>query len=129
MPDLQRFIPEGPALNRVIGVVDPYDMALDRELWRWMPDTVSLAGLQARAGIDAGLWDEQAMAEVAHRSLTDAEKNEHAIRKAMTAATSQTSAPRCSSSRLRSNARSSSEITRFKNGCSASEGAVTDRQF
>ena len=35
----------------------------------------------ARAGIDAGLWDEQAMAEVAHRSLTDAEKNEHAIRK------------------------------------------------
>lgn len=43
MPDLQRFIPEGPALNRVIGVVDPYDMALDRELWRWMPDTVSLA--------------------------------------------------------------------------------------
>ena len=47
-------------------------------LW---PDTVSLAGLQARAGIDAGLWDERAMAEVANRSLTDAEKNEYAIRK------------------------------------------------
>jgi acetyl-CoA acetyltransferase len=40
-----------------------------------------LAGLQARAGIDAGLWDERAMAEVANRSLTDAEKNEYAIRK------------------------------------------------
>jgi acetyl-CoA acetyltransferase len=47
-------------------------------LW---PDTVSLAGLQARAGIDAGLWDERAMAEVANRSLTDAEKNEYAVRK------------------------------------------------
>jgi acetyl-CoA acetyltransferase len=47
-------------------------------LW---PDTVSLAGLQAREGIDAGLWDERAMAEVANRSLTDAEKNEYAVRK------------------------------------------------
>ena len=47
-------------------------------LW---PDTVSLAGLQARAGIDAGTWDERAMAEVVQRSLTDAEKNEHAVRK------------------------------------------------
>jgi acetyl-CoA acetyltransferase len=32
-------------------------------------------------GIDQGVWDETAMAEVANRSLTDAEKNEHAIRK------------------------------------------------
>src|SRR5690606_33600652 len=37
--------------------------------------------LQARAGIDAGAWDERAMAEVAQRSLTDAEDNEHALRR------------------------------------------------
>ncbi len=55
--------------------LDPYTMT---PLW---PDTVSLAGLQARAGIDAGAWDERAMAEVANRSLTDAEKNEYSIRK------------------------------------------------
>jgi acetyl-CoA acetyltransferase len=63
-------------LRRTLALqLDPYTMT---PLW---PDTVSLAGLQARAGIDAGLWDERAMAEVANRSLTDAEKNEHAVRK------------------------------------------------
>ena len=63
-------------LRRTLALqLDPYTMT---PLW---PDTVSLAGLQARAGIDAGLWDERAMAEVANRSLTDAEKNENAIRK------------------------------------------------
>ena len=55
--------------------LEPYTMT---PLW---PDTVSLAALQARVGIDAGAWDETAMAEVANRSLTDAEKNEHAVRK------------------------------------------------
>ncbi len=39
--------------------LEPYTMT---PLW---VDTVSLAGLQARAGIDAGAWDETAMAEVA----------------------------------------------------------------
>lgn len=43
MPDLQRFVPRDSEPDRVIGVVNPYDMALDRELWRWMPDNVSLA--------------------------------------------------------------------------------------
>lgn len=43
MSKLQRFVPRGPEPDRVIGVVNPYDMALDRELWRWMPDHVSLA--------------------------------------------------------------------------------------
>jgi acetyl-CoA acetyltransferase len=63
-------------LRRTLALqLDPYTMT---PLW---PDTVSLAGLQARAGMDAGLWDERAMAEVANRSLTDAEKNEYAIRK------------------------------------------------
>lgn len=34
----------GPELlaQRGIGVVAPFDFALDRELWRWMPDDVSL---------------------------------------------------------------------------------------
>jgi acetyl-CoA acetyltransferase len=63
-------------LRRTLALqLDPYTMT---PLW---PDTVSLAGLQARAGIDAGLWDERAMAEVANRSLTDAEKNDYSIRK------------------------------------------------
>ncbi|WP_372730009.1 thiolase domain-containing protein [Nocardioides sp.] len=63
-------------LRRTLALqLDPYTMT---PLW---PDTVSLAGLQARAGLDAGLWDERAMAEVVNRSLTDAEKNEYAVRK------------------------------------------------
>jgi acetyl-CoA acetyltransferase len=63
-------------LRRTLALqLDPYTMT---PLW---PDTVSLAGLQARAGIDADLWDERAMAEVVNRSLTDAEKNDYAIRK------------------------------------------------
>ena len=32
----------GPATQIGIGVVCPFDMALDRELWRWMPQDVSL---------------------------------------------------------------------------------------
>jgi acetyl-CoA acetyltransferase len=54
--------------------LDPYTMT---PLW---PDTVSLAALQARLGLDAGLWDETALADVVNRSLTDAEKNEYAVR-------------------------------------------------
>ena len=63
-------------LRRTLSLqLDPYTLT---PLW---PDTVSLAGLQARAGIDSGAWDERAMAEVVNRSLTDAEKNEYAVRK------------------------------------------------
>ncbi|GCD89225.1 thiolase domain-containing protein [Nocardioides sp. LS1] len=63
-------------LRRTLALqLDPYTLT---PLW---PDTVSLAGLQARAGIDAGAWDERAMAEVVNRSLTDAEKNEYAVRR------------------------------------------------
>ena len=62
-------------LRRTLALqLEPYTMT---PLW---PDTVSLAGLQARVGLDAGLWDERAMAEVVNRSLTDAEKNEYAVR-------------------------------------------------
>ncbi len=62
-------------LRRTLGLqLDPYTLT---PLW---PDTVSIAALQARLGIDAGEWDEAAMAEVVNRSLTDAEKNEYAVR-------------------------------------------------
>ncbi|MFJ4922116.1 decarboxylase [Streptomyces sp. NPDC088725] len=32
----------GPQPQRGIGVVAPFDFALDRELWRWVPDEISL---------------------------------------------------------------------------------------
>lgn len=52
--------------------LDPYYYA---PLW---PDSVALAGLQARAMIDAGLTSEQAMAEIAFRSRESATDNPHA---------------------------------------------------
>ncbi len=58
--------------------LDPYTVT---PLW---PDAVSIAGLQARRGLDRGLWDETAMAEVVARSMTDATGNEWAIRKGET---------------------------------------------
>ncbi|MER7813602.1 decarboxylase [Streptomyces sp900116325] len=33
---------DGPVAQRGVGVVAPFDFALDRELWRWTPDEVSL---------------------------------------------------------------------------------------
>ncbi|TXL60794.1 thiolase domain-containing protein [Aeromicrobium terrae] len=60
--------------------LDPYTVT---PLW---PDAVSLAGLQARLGLEQGAWDEQAMAEVVARSMTDATTNEWAIRKGETTA-------------------------------------------
>jgi acetyl-CoA acetyltransferase len=60
-------------LRRTLALqLDPYTLA---PLW---PDSVALAGLQARAGIDAGLWSERSMAEVAVRSRRDAETNPYA---------------------------------------------------
>src|ERR1700710_319575 len=60
-------------LRRTLALqLDPYTVA---PLW---PDTLALAGLQARLGIDGGLWDERAMAEVAVRSRRDAETNPYA---------------------------------------------------
>jgi acetyl-CoA acetyltransferase len=57
-------------LRRVLALqTDPYTVA---PLW---PDAVSLAALQARAGIDAGLWSEKEMALVAARSLASARGN------------------------------------------------------
>jgi len=63
-------------LRRTLALqLDPYTMT---PLW---PDTVSLAALQARLGLEAGLWDEAAMASVVARSLRDAETNEYAVRR------------------------------------------------
>jgi acetyl-CoA acetyltransferase len=50
-------------LRRTLSLqLDPY---LTCPLW---PDTVSLAALQARAGMDAGLWEEKQLAEVVARN-------------------------------------------------------------
>jgi acetyl-CoA acetyltransferase len=63
----------GSELRRVLALqLDPYLLA---PLW---PDAVSLAALQARAGLDAGLWTEQDMARVAAQSRTAAAKNPRA---------------------------------------------------
>ncbi|MDQ2795971.1 MAG: thiolase domain-containing protein [Actinomycetota bacterium] len=60
-------------LRRTLALqLDPYTLA---PLW---PDSIAIAGLQARAGIDSGAWTERAMAEVAVRSRRDAETNPYA---------------------------------------------------
>ena len=60
-------------LRRVLALqLDPYLVA---PLW---PDSVSIAALQARLGIEAGRWTEKEMAEVAARSRADAQGNPQA---------------------------------------------------
>ncbi|SER82145.1 thiolase domain-containing protein [Lentzea albida] len=57
-------------LRRVMAMqLDPY---LVTPLW---PDTLGLAGIQARMGIENGLWDERAMAAVAAQSRRNALSN------------------------------------------------------
>ncbi|GGU17885.1 thiolase domain-containing protein [Lentzea flava] len=57
-------------LRRVMAMqLDPYVVT---PLW---PDSVGLAGIQARMGIEAGLWDAEAMASVAARSRAAAVSN------------------------------------------------------
>jgi acetyl-CoA acetyltransferase len=61
-------------LRRVLALqLDPYLLA---PLW---PDSVSIAALQARLGIDAGLWTESEMAQVAARSRASATTNTQAL--------------------------------------------------
>lgn len=60
-------------LRRVLALqLDPYVSA---PLW---PDSVSVAALQARVALDAGIVTERAMAEVAARSRIDATNNPYA---------------------------------------------------
>jgi acetyl-CoA acetyltransferase len=57
-------------LRRIMALqLDPYLVA---PLW---PDSVSIAALQARLGIEAGLWSEKEMADVAVRSRASALSN------------------------------------------------------
>ena len=57
-------------LRRLLALqLDPYTVA---PLW---PDSVSIAGLQARLGLEAGLWSERDMAAVAVRSRASAVGN------------------------------------------------------
>jgi acetyl-CoA acetyltransferase len=60
-------------LRRVLALqLDPYLLA---PLW---PDSVSIAALQARLGIEAGLWSEAEMADVAARNRAAAVANQRA---------------------------------------------------
>src|ERR1700735_5462980 len=60
-------------LRRVLALqLDPYLLA---PLW---PDSVSIAALQARLGIEAGIWSEAQMAEIAARSRASAVTNPQA---------------------------------------------------
>jgi len=52
--------------------LDPYVLA------PLYPDSVAVAGLQARLGLEGGRWSEREMAEVAVRSRRDAETNPYA---------------------------------------------------
>lgn len=61
-------------LRRILALqLDPYVVG---PLW---PDTVSLAALQARAGMDAGLWDEKQLAEVVARNRAAGASNPAAV--------------------------------------------------
>ena len=63
----------GAQLRRVLALqLDPYLLA---PLW---PDSVSIAALQARLGLDAGRWTEKDMAAVAARSRAAAMSNPQA---------------------------------------------------
>lgn len=60
---------DGPLAQRGIGVVAPYDLALERELWRWVPAEVSLH--LARTPYESGQMDMQmarALCNPAHLS-------------------------------------------------------------
>lgn len=66
-------------LRRTLAMqLDPYTLT---PLW---PDTVSIAGLQARRGLEQGDWDERAMAQVVARSRTSAASNPYAVLKGET---------------------------------------------
>ena len=41
MAETPAGLPDGPGPQRGIGLVAPFDFALDRELWRWLPDDLA----------------------------------------------------------------------------------------
>jgi len=59
----------------------PVTLTLQTDPYTMMPlgpDAISMAALQARAGLDAGKWSERDMAEIAARSRRDAKQNPEA---------------------------------------------------
>jgi acetyl-CoA acetyltransferase len=61
-------------LRRTLALqLDPYVLT---PLW---PDTVSIAAMQARLGLEQGLWDEKTLAEVVARSRSAGRGNPHAV--------------------------------------------------
>lgn len=38
----RNYVPDGPVIQTGIGIICPFDMSLDHELWRWMPQDISL---------------------------------------------------------------------------------------
>jgi acetyl-CoA acetyltransferase len=61
-------------LRRTLAMqLDPYVLG---PLW---PDTVSIAAMQARVGLEQGLWDEKALAEVVARNRAAGSDNPHAV--------------------------------------------------
>ena len=61
-------------LRRTLALqLDPYVLT---PLW---PDTVSIAAMQARLGLEQGLWDEKSLAEVVARSRAAAGDNPYAV--------------------------------------------------
>jgi maleate isomerase len=78
---------EAPQLEAVppgIGVVAPFDMALDRELWRWTPPPVSLY-VTRTAPVDGDVSVDQARALGDLAAITDACRNVSSASPAVTA--------------------------------------------
>ncbi|AYC41006.1 maleate cis-trans isomerase family protein [Streptomyces griseorubiginosus] len=68
----------GPRPQRGVGVVAPFDFALDRELWRWVPEEVSLH-LTRTPYVPVEVSLDLARLVSEHETLHDAVRTLHAI--------------------------------------------------
>lgn len=68
----------GPVRQRGIGVVAPFDFALDRELWRWVPDDTSLH-LTRTPFVPVEVSLDMARMVSEHETLRDAVRALHAV--------------------------------------------------
>ncbi len=69
----------GPLPQRGIGVVAPFDFALDRELWRWVPDEISLY-LTRTPFVPVEVSLDMARLVSEHETLRDAVMALHSVR-------------------------------------------------
>jgi maleate isomerase len=69
----------GPLPQRGVGVVAPFDFALDRELWRWVPDEISLY-LTRTPFVPVEVSLDMARLVSEHETLRDAALALHAVR-------------------------------------------------